>query len=418
MMCDEAAPYFGQARAAMPIVWSEAVPIMGVDKQWRCYVNPQSIVALKPAEIAYVLLHEVSHLLRKHADRAQEQGVTMLTHTTWNTAADCEINTQEYKGLTFPACGVKPANIQQPDGLLAEDYYSRLMNNAQSQASGGSGKGEKGDSDGSDGQGQGQTQPGGADKRKGKASGGSGQGKAKSDIGGSGSDGLPREWELPADDAEDPGLTPLEIESKILETAEMVRAACKTRGDLPGGWQRWAGSIVKPVVKWQNQLRHVACSGLSRCGLGAQTYRRIRERDGMAFPRWHKRDPIVAIVADTSGSMGAGAGSPMQRCLSEVIGIAKHLGQVNIIWTDAESHLQQNVRRLADVKCVGGGGTDMTVGIKFANALKNGKRPDIVITLTDGYTPWSMPTPKIPHVAVIIGGGDAPQFGKVVRIEA
>lgn len=426
IIMDKALPYFASARSAMPIIWSKEVPTMGVDKDWRCYVNPDTVEKFKPKEIAFILQHELKHLLRKHAARGQDMGINELTHKAWNVCTDAEINGDIPTGMEFPkingkAFGIQAAQFNWPPDKLAEDYYGLMQGESQSQAGNQS---QQGQGDGKEQPGNGSPQDG---KQQGKGhgkptpgKGGKGQDKGDGEtFGGSCADGMERKWELSADDADNPGLSELEQTAKLIETAEAIREHTKTRGTVPGDWERWAGSIVKPVVPWSRQLRHAACSGLSKCGIGMQTYRRIREReDGVALPRHHRKDPVIAIVCDTSGSMGSGAGSPMQRALSECIGICKHVGSVNIIWTDSACHLQTNVRRLSDVKALGGGGTDMRTGIKFANELTNGKRPDLVVTLTDGETPWDMPTPRIPHIACIIGNADGPAFGKIVRIPA
>ena len=424
IIMDKALPYFASARSAMPIIWSKEVPTMGVDKDWRCYVNPDTVEKFAPKAIAFILQHELKHLLRKHAARAVDMGINQDSHKAWNICTDVEINGDIPHGMEFPKVNGKPFGLQAkqfgwPEAKLAEDYYGMMQGEAQSQDGNQS----------QQGQGEGQEQPGNGSPQdqpgqgKGKPSPGKGKGQDKGDaepaFGGSCADGQERPWELDGDDADNPGLTDLEKTAKLIETAEAIREACKSRGSVPGEWERWAGSIIAPVVPWGRQLRHAACSGLSKCGIGQQTYRRIKENeDGVALPRHQRKDPVIAIVCDTSGSMGSGAGSPMQRALSEAIGICKHVGAVSIIWTDSACHLQTNVRRLSDVKAKGGGGTDMRCGIKFANELTNGKRPDIVITLTDGETPWDMPTPRIPHIACIIGNASGPAFGKIVRVPA
>lgn len=389
LKADQAAPYFASARASMPIVECRDIPVMAVDKHWRLYINPDTITKLSPDEIGFVLLHELAHLLRDHAGRADELGIGPDTHKMWNIAADCEINWHTWPGLKFLDSGVLPKQFGWEDNLLAEDYYGKIRQ------------------DGDKGKPQPQQQQPGQPGDKGKPQPG----------GGSGSDGVERDWEQAEGEGDEPGLTPLEQASKRMEAAENLREhIAQGRGTAPGGWARWAGNVVKPVVPWGKQFRHAMCSGLSKCGLGQQTYRRVRQRGEMCLPRHHKRDPIIAIVCDTSGSMGSGEGSPMHRAISELIGICKHVGAVNVIWTDSDCHLQQNVRRVADLQATGGGGTDMRVGIKYANSLQNGKRPDLVVTVTDGITPWDMPTPKLPHIACIVGNAPGPKFGQTIHI--
>ena len=43
-----------------------------------------------------------------------------------NVAGDLEINCHEVRGLDLPATGIWPGDLGLPDGLLAEEYLSRL----------------------------------------------------------------------------------------------------------------------------------------------------------------------------------------------------------------------------------------------------------------------------------------------------
>jgi predicted metal-dependent peptidase len=94
----------------------------------------------------------------------------------------------------------------------------------------------------------------------------------------------------------------------------------------------------------------------------------------------------VAVVIDTSGSMGQ---QDLEECLGEIEGIIKASGNrigVNVYACDADVAATQRVFSARDVKLAGGGGTDMRVGIDKAQEGK--PQPDIIIVLTDGYTPW------------------------------
>ena len=61
-------------------------------------------------------------------------------------------------------------------------------------------------------------------------------------------------------------------------------------------------------------------------------------------------------------------------------GVARE--RVRILSCDAASTSAQAVRSVADVQLVGGGGTDMRVGIDAGNAAR--PAPHVVIVLTDG----------------------------------
>src|SRR5579862_8144997 len=229
LLADQAAPYFRESRAAMPIIFTENIPaVMGVDKHWRCYCNPAIVSQFTPPEIGYILLHELCHCLRQHADRCAAGG---REPEKWNISADFEINGLDWPGLKHPPLngkqfGIKasdkdrgpkfgyiPANL--PEGLLAEEYYCKIPDPPKSPSA---------------------NRGGGKPDDKGGT------------PGGSCADGQGRPWELPGDDAKNPGLTDLEQMAKRMETAGRIQQhASKERGSIPGGWERWAETILKPV---------------------------------------------------------------------------------------------------------------------------------------------------------------------------
>lgn len=53
---------------------------------------------------------------------------------------------------------------------------------------------------------------------------------------------------------------------------------------------------------------------------------------------------------------------------------------------DAAAHVTQPLCRAEGIPLVGGGGTDLRAG--FAKALRRSPRPDVIVALTDGQTPW------------------------------
>ena len=60
-----------------------------VDERWRIYYDPKGVERYEVDELAFILLHEVHHLIRNHADRARSKQVVP---DVWNIAGDMEIN--------------------------------------------------------------------------------------------------------------------------------------------------------------------------------------------------------------------------------------------------------------------------------------------------------------------------------------
>jgi predicted metal-dependent peptidase len=110
-------------------------------------------------------------------------------------------------------------------------------------------------------------------------------------------------------------------------------------------------------------------------------------------------------------------GGPLSRAIAEAGAIARAAGTLTIIWTDTKPVIQKNVTSAAQMRPRGGGGTDVTAGIKAAEEIRHGA-PQLIITITDGFTNWPECPPRAKHVAVITTRGKrGPYFGKVIHID-
>ncbi|GAA3767608.1 hypothetical protein GCM10022206_02830 [Streptomyces chiangmaiensis] len=70
---------------------------------------------------------------------------------------------------------------------------------------------------------------------------------------------------------------------------------------------------------------------------------------------------------------------------------------VSVISCDAAAGVAVPLCRAENIELVGGGGTDLRSG--FARALRSRPRPDVIVALTDGQTPW--PSVQPPCRAVV-----------------
>jgi len=135
------------------------------------------------------------------------------------------------------------------------------------------------------------------------------------------------------------------------------------------------------------------------------------------------RRPLVtvAVVVDTSGSMGQ---SELDAAMAEVKGVITAAGvgtqRLMVLACDASVGATTRVRRVEDAQLVGGGGTDMRVGIAAAEA--GHPRPNVVVVFTDGYTPWPDRATRARLVVAIIGAqataDHVPHWATTVRIAA
>ncbi|MFE1953709.1 VWA-like domain-containing protein [Streptomyces sp. NPDC059524] len=348
-------PYLAAALFALHIVEDRAVPTMGVDAHWRCYVSPAFVARMSVEDLAGVWVHEVSHLLRDHHERGARYAREHEEHGAFqrlrrNIAADFEINDDIYgDGLPRPAGVVLPSRLRLSDGLLMEEYLRTA-----------SMKGLAGD-------------------------------LAWLDCG-SGADGEPRPWELGPDGAQ--GLTRQQRDAVRFRVTEAIKGA---PGEAPAGWRRWADEAFQPPQPWRQLLGAAIRSAAGAPGVGENhSYRRPSRRSaslpGVVLPSLRRTPPRVCVVIDTSGSV---SDAELGSALLEVAAIARAVGGrrdlVSVVSCDAAAGVAVPLCRAESLELVGGGGTDLRSG--FATALRRGPGPDVIVALTDGQTPWPSERP-------------------------
>lgn len=361
-------PYLAGALFALHVVEDPSVPTMAVDAHWRCYVCPGFVARTPTEELAGVWVHEVSHLLRDHHGRGEryareneEHGPGGRSATRvpsaegWerlrrNIAADFEINDDIYgDGLPRPAGAVLPSLLRLPEGLLMEEYLrTASMAGIPTEL-------------------------------------------AWLDCG-SGADGQVRTWELGPGGAH--GLSKQQRDAVRFRIAEGIRGQ---PGDAPEGWRRWADEAFQPPQPWRQLLGAAVRSAAGAPGVGEDhSYRRPSRRSaavpGVVLPSLRRMPPRVCVVIDTSGSV---SDAELGSALLEVAAISRAVGGrrdlVSVISCDAAAGAAVPICRAENIELVGGGGTDLRSG--FDRALRSRPRPDVIVALTDGQTPWPSAQP-------------------------
>ncbi|WRZ90033.1 VWA-like domain-containing protein [Streptomyces sp. NBC_01007] len=363
-------PYLATALFALHTVESRWVPTMAVDRYWRCYVSPGFVDRTPVEDLAGVWVHEVSHLLRDHHGRservARERGLTGPgERLRMNIAADCEINDDAFgEGLVRPEGAVTPQFLQLPPGKLMEDYLRQFRLGPRTQS------------------------------------------LAWLDCG-SGADGREREWDLGPDDAH--GLSAQERDAVRFRVAQGIKAR---PGKSPARWQRWAEEAFHQPQPWRELLGAAVRSAASGPGAGEDyTYGRPSRRSsgvpGVVLPSLRRRPPRVSVVIDTSGSV---SDAELGSALLEVSAISRAVGGrrdlITVVSCDAAAGIAHPLCRAEGIALLGGGGTDLRSG--FTAALRARPRPDVVVVLTDGQTPWPEARPPCRTVVGLFprGGSD------------
>lgn len=414
----QALPYMASVLHRVTYVESTNLPTLAVDSRWRLYYSADFVARQTVEVLAFGLLHEVGHLIREHHARGDEYG-TALDHKLWNEVGDACINRVLAEAaaaasgdwIYVPDWALTHAKLGLPVGPLEEELYARLAQSSEDDQS------DDGDSQSDDQNGQG----GGSDD--------SGEGESESGTSGSsdgdeyhgcgsGAGNKAGDYEVP--DSEAPVVQGVQAEAIMRKVAQdIMEHSAQNPGSVPGGFVAWAEhQMAPPTISWERAFAGVVRRQLSRksAGFGKPTYARPAKRatmgGSMILPRRVRQELSAAIVLDTSGSMSP---SELADSINEVHGIIRRarVSERNcaIFQVDANvasivdaGQLMQQARS-GKVEFAGGGGTDMRVGISAAEETG----ADVIVVLTDGFTPWPDSTPMAPLVIGLTGSENSQQ---------
>ena len=373
-------PFLASGLFALPVVEDPTIPTAGIDTRYRLLINTEWFETLTVEEAAGVLYHELLHILYDHFKRRGSRDLEV-----WNIASDLEINDSilQEEGLDLPEGALIPGqglfSWLEP-GHLAEEYYE-LLPKVKDQNRGGSG----------DGGGE-QGQDPDPSKLPGTMVQGDGQGE---------------------------GLSDSEVEVIRKRVAEAVSEAASRRpGSVPGNLERWARGLLQPRIPWEKVLASLFRGALLRAR-GRQDYRldgrnRRQALSPVVLPRLRAPEPRILVLIDTSGSV---SDQELGLALGEIAGIVRAFGvPVDVGSGDTELQtFQRGILRPDRVKVVGGGGTDLG---KILEDLSQKGSWDVVVVLTDGWSPWppSNPMPRA-TVLVVSWGEPGPSWAKTVLVK-
>lgn len=347
-------PYLAHAIYSLIPVAHPEIRRMACDEWWRIYINPEWLDQASVSEIGAELAHVTWHLLADHAARARSMGVDRSSASQWNRAADITVFHTLLSDKLTPLDLPSATDLRLRRGLSAEEYFASISKLPV-------GGGEDSDS------------------------------FNPMESCGSGVDGIARAHELGL--GTDAGaVSAFDAREVRRQVAIAYRDHVKTRGHVAGDALRWVRNTLEPKVHWEMLLSGAVRGAVGwTTGRGDFTYRRPSRRasttPGIVLPGQHRAVPRLAIIVDTSASVDD---IMLSRALGEVDGAISALGipgaNVSLYSVDAAVHVVRKVRRARDIELVGGGGTDLRVGIHAALAER--PRPDVIIVFTDGDTPW------------------------------
>ncbi|GEL96354.1 vWA domain-containing protein [Cellulomonas composti] len=367
-------PYLAHALYALVLVESDDVDRVSADEHWRVYVNPAWVATIEVPELGRELIHLTWHLLLDHASRAAGMGVDGTTAAAWHAAAELTVAETLGADLT-PAPTAREAAAARGGrlrnaraGRAVEEHYA-LLSGLPAAA-------------------RGTPRPEPV--------------RVPGCWCGSCCDGVARTSELPAN--ADVGAVG-RVDADLVRHHVAIEFQQATGvGTHAGEAGRWAKEILEPTIPWETLLARAVRRAVGwTSGRHEQTWarpsRRTSSSPGVLLPGWRRPVPRVAMVVDTSASIDDRL---LGRALGEVDGALTGIGvpgtAVTVLACDTAVGPVRRVRRASEAALVGGGGTDLRVGIQAAAAAR--PRPDLVCVLTDGHTPWPAAAP--PGVAVVV----------------
>jgi len=196
---------------------------------------------------------------------------------------------------------------------------------------------------------------------------------------------------------------------RVAAAANMSRMAGKLTGELA----RMVDDMLEAKVHWTDVLRDFM---LKVVKARESWTRRNRRFQGVYLPTRHERKmgPII-FIPDTSGSMW---GDDMEKICSEMAHCASQTQPENIrvCWADTEVKGEQVFEaaefEFSKLEPKGGGGTDMRVPLAYVTQYD----PQVVVLMTDMYTPWPTEEPPYPVIVIATTDKSGPEWAEIIRI--
>ena len=344
-------PFFATIIMTTPCKADPGIPTARTDGL-SIHYNPTFVSGLTTDEAVFLWLHEAGHIIFNHGGRLQHRDPEV-----WNWACDFAINRMLVSaGLTIIKGGLYD---KQYDGMSEDQIYEKLMQ----------------------------------DVKK-------GGGKGKPDR-------LGQDVKAPADGSA-AGLEKVRraIQEKIAQAASMARLSGKMTGEL----EKFVADILNPKVPWQDLLRDY----MTRVTKDDESWSRRNRRFADVYmpSRWSQSMGKLGFIGDISGSV---THEEHSKIAAEATSIARTTSpaSVHVVLADTENKWERVYEQGEEVtwEPVRGGGTDMRVPLRYMEDCS----PDVVVLITDGYTPWPDVAPDYPLIVCCTTDAPVP-IGMVVRI--
>lgn len=424
-----------------------------VDDAGNLYWDPAFVTQVGKEQTAYLVAHEVLHLIFDHHARSKDiigQTPSEFQRFVCNVAGDLVIEQTlammrhlrpegaVHLGCPLPQLGI---TLDFPENKSMQEYYrlimERLKDNDEDdnqpqpegdddekdgddqQPDADDGMGDEGSGDSDSGAGDGPEDGGGdadddgteadgsespAEDGAGSPSGGEGKEPQKPGApgtGGSCADGCPRPYEVASDgswEAYGEGMAAAQAEDAI------AQYEASNPGKVPGNIKQALKAKLRPEPDPFAQLRSAVCSSVAS-PVGGRDYshrRRSRKQPpGDDAPILHGRitvQPHAVVIVDTSASMMTK--DIHAKALSVIAQGLRKLGRVKVYCADTQVQSHKLVATTNVFDWHGGGGTDMSAAIE---QVEKDDHPDSIVLVTDAETHWHAKKPRARVVLAYTG---------------
>lgn len=436
-------PYFRQVILCLAAKEQPGLGTLAVTKNGYLLYDNDILMKWTIKEIASVLVHELMHVLFDHHERCEHM---LADSIIWNYAADVSIN-EIILGLgselELPkgCLTTESFNPKLPKDLSAEEYYVIIKESYDLNClscgdplpspsySSGNKKGtlidnQKDKKDKSQNKGQ-------KDKKVDGDSSGEHVCSNKPQVGrgwcGSGAGRKVANEPMDVGDGSLP--TEADWDSYKINVAEALREAIesKTIGSVPGGFLRWANTILAPPkIPWDTKLQKSLRRAINfKKGQKDFTYRLpSRRQAAMGYNRGKPILPAlfaptrkVGVGIDTSGSMSK---EQLEIALRETAGVIASSGCAARFYAcDAAVHSAIDIKNINEAVSAlkGGGGTDLDPVFEVIAQESKEERPDILVMITDGFCPIPQKQPEWLFVIYLLVGNSHTNPGFTGNIE-
>jgi len=333
-------------------------PTMRINCSLVITYNEAFINKLTDEELTAVVLHEILHYMNGHHARYMNNPLKeTLPFNIHNMAMDIEIN-EFIRNLPEDSCRAEIFNF--PKRKSYEEYLL-LLNNKQGQNSGGT------------------------DQAQGK---------------------------MPVDDLILDGYSD-DYQEVLNELKEECKESEKSRGTESGSYDI-NRRIQKRKYRWEQVFQSILATKTTEvtAGFKYRTFEKANRRyvhtPDIILPVFIDRKIKISltIIMDISGSMGD-ITDKMYGVMKGMIDILDMEIDITILEVDVgiENIIRGFDLKRDSIKSKEGGGTDMGAGLRYI--YENKLEPDLIVVMTDSYTPWTDPPILADKTVVLTNNPDS-----------